>query len=121
MAAVLVSLLPGGLQTSRPHRTITIKVTFDYDFRITPACSAKVTQGCVQQFNLYEASLGILRRAKLLSIPVPAGATGFVKGISATTEPYLFDSGQHRLAVSAQMPNGLESDLSACTTIIKVP
>ena len=121
LAAVLVSLLPGGLQTSHPRRTITIKVTFDYDFRITPACSAKVTQGCVQQFNLYEVSLGISRRAKLLSIPVPTGATGFVKGISATTEPHLFDSGRHRLAVSAQMPDGQESDLNQCTTIIKVP
>ena len=109
IVAVLVSLLPGGLQTPHPHRTITIKVTFDYDFRITPACSAKVTQGCVQQFNLYEV------------FPVPTGATGFVKGISATTEPYLFDSGRHRLAVSAQMPNGQESDLSECTTIITVP
>ena len=77
ITAVLVSLLPGGLQTPHPHRTITIKVTFDYDFRITPACSAKVTQGCVQRFNLYEVSLGISKRAKLLSIPVPAGASGF--------------------------------------------
>jgi len=121
IAAVLVGLLPGGLQTSHPHRMITIKVTFDYDFTITPACSAKVTEGCVQQFNLYEVSLGISRRARLLSIPVPAGATGFVKGISATTEPYLFDSGRHRLAVSAQMPNGQESDLSKCATLITVP
>jgi hypothetical protein len=121
IVAVLVSLLLGGLQTPHPHRTITITVTFDYDFRITPACSAKVTQRCVQQFNLYEVSLGISKRAKLLAIPVPAGATGFVKGISATTEPYLFDSGRHRLAVSAQMPDGQESDLSECTTIIKVP
>jgi hypothetical protein len=121
IAAVLVSLLAGSLQTSHPNRTITVTVVFDYDFTITPACSAKVTQVCVQQFNLYEVSLGISRRAKLLSIPVPAGATGFVKGISATTEPYLFDSGRHRLAVSAQTSNGLESDLSKCTTIINVP
>ena len=121
IAAILVSLLAGSPQTSHPNRTITIKVVFDYDFTITPACSAKATPECVQQFNLYEVSLGISKRAKLLSIPVPAGATGFVKGISATTEPYLFDSGPHRLAVSAQKPNGQESDLSKCTTIIKVP
>jgi len=37
---------------------------------------------------LYEVSLGISERAKLLSIPVPSGATEFVKGISATIEPY---------------------------------
>ena len=120
IVTVLVSLLSGGIQTSHPHRTIRIKVTFDYDFRLTPACSPKVTQGCVQQFNLYEVSLGISRRAKLLSIPVPADATGVVKGISATTEPFLFDTGRHRLGVSAQMPNGQESDLSKCTTLVKV-
>src|SRR5215469_3366726 len=112
IVAVLVSLLPGGLQTPHPHRTITIKVTFDYDFRITPACSANVTQKCVQQFNLYEVSLGISKRAKLHSIPVPTGATGFVVAISATTEPDLFASGRHRGGVSAQVPNRQESDLS---------
>lgn len=119
MATVLVSLLAASVHTS--HRRCTISVTFDYDFRVTPACSPNVTQECVQQFNLYEISLGIPKRAKLLSIPVPAGAAGFVRGISGKTEPLLFDSGRHRLAVSAQMPNGQESDLSKCTTIVKVP
>jgi hypothetical protein len=75
----------------------------------------------VQQFNFYDISQGIENRVKLGSMPVPAGASGFVQGISTTTEPLLFNSGRHRLAVSAQMPDGLESDLSKCTTIVKIP
>ena len=117
VATALVGLLSGNVFTPQHKHTIT--VTFDYDFRLTPACSSKVSQGCVQQFNLYEISLGTAKRAKLLSIPVPAGATGLVKGISATTEPLLLDSGRHKLAVSAQEPNGQESDLT--TAIVKVP
>ena len=98
-----------------------IRFTFSYDFRITPPCSPIVKEGCVQQFNFYEISRGISDRAKLGSMPVPAGATGLVKGITATTEPFLFTSGRHMVAVSAQMADGSESDLSRCTKIIKIP
>ena len=119
VAMVLISLLSTSVQTTQAKHTISC--TFDYDFRITPACSPKVTEGCVQQFNLYDISAGIPKRAKLGSIPVPAGASGFVKGISATTDPLLFESGRHLLAVTAQMPNGLESDFTKCTTIVKIP
>jgi len=98
-----------------------ISFTFNYDFRITPACSRNVKKACVQQFNFYDISQGIENRVKLGSMPVPAGASGFVQGISTTTELLLFNSGRHRLAVSAQMPDGLESDLSKCTTIVKIP
>jgi len=98
-----------------------INFTFDYDFRITPACSREVTQACVQQFNFYDISQGILKRVQLGSIPVPAGASGYVKGISGTTESLLFNSGRHLVAVSAQMPNGSESDLNKCATIVKIP
>ena len=97
-----------------------IKFTFDYDFRLTPACSPRVTQDCVKQFNFYEISPGIVNRVKLGSTPVPAGATGYVKGISAVTKPFLWVPAKHRLAVSAQTPNGQESDLSACTTVITI-
>ncbi len=98
-----------------------ISFTFDYDFRVTPACSREVKQACVQQFNFYDISQGIAKRVKLGSIPVPAGASGLVKSISAKTEPLLLNSGRHLLAVSAQMPDGSESDLRMCTTIVKIP
>jgi hypothetical protein len=98
-----------------------ISFSFDYDFRITPACSRAIKQACVQQFNFYDISQGIAKRVKLGSMPVPAGAGGFVQGISATTAPLLFNSGRHLLAVSAQTPDGSESDLSKCTTIVKIP
>jgi hypothetical protein len=98
-----------------------ITFTFDYDFRITPACSPQIKQACVQQFNFYDISQGIAKRVKLGSMPVPSGASGLVKGISGTTEPLLFNSGRHLLAVSAQMPDGSESDLSKCTIIARIP
>jgi len=117
VAAPSVSSLYGDTKKPSTHR-ITFK--FDYDFRVTPACSPNVTQECVQQFNLYEISAGISKRMKLGSIPAPAGATGYVKDISVTTDPLLWFPGKHKLAVSAQMPNGQESDLNQCTTIIEV-
>ena len=119
LSTVVVSLLYASLQTSQPKYKITF--TFDYDFRVTPACSQEVKQVCVQRFNFYEISRGIPKRAKLGSIPVPANAKGFVKGISGTTEAFLFDHGRHMVAVAAQMPNGSESDLRKCATIVKIP
>jgi hypothetical protein len=113
-----VRLLPQDSKRSPSKHRITLK--FDYDFRVTPACAPKVTQECVQLFNLYEISDGISNRKKLGSIPAPVGATGFVKGISFTTKPFLWFPGEHRLAVSAQMPDGEESDLGKCTTIVKI-
>jgi hypothetical protein len=119
IAIVLVSLFPGSGQTSHPtHRII---VTFDYDFGVTPACSPTVKHGCVRQFNLYDISAGIKKRVKLGTIPVPDGATGFVEGISATTEPLQVKSGKHKLAVSAQTPYGIESDFGKCTIKVDVP
>lgn len=101
-----------------PHK---ITFTFDYSFSITPACSAQVTKACVQQFNFYDISGGVASRIKLGSVSVPTGAKGLVTGISATTEPLLFESGKHRVAVAAQAPDGSESDLKACSTIIQIP
>jgi hypothetical protein len=113
-----VSPLSGNKRKSPSTHTITF--TFDYDFRLTPACSPKATRECVQQFNLYEISPGIQNRVRPGSTPAPVGATGFVKGISATTKPFLWVPGKHRLAVSAQTPDGWESDLNACTTLVKI-
>jgi hypothetical protein len=89
VAMVLVCALTGTAQQAQ--RKHAISFTFGYDFRITPACSSKVTKRCVQLFNLYDISAGILKRVMLGSIPVPSGATEFVKGIFVTTEPLLFE------------------------------
>jgi hypothetical protein len=97
-----------------------ITFTFDYDFAVTPACSLKVKQVCVQQFNIYDISAGIPKRVKLGLIPVPAGASELVKGISATTESHL-NSGRHTIAVAAQLSDGTESDLRKCVVIVKIP
>ena len=118
MTAIFVSLLYASTLASQSRHKITL--TFDYDFRITPACSPEIKRACVQQFNVYDISLGIPKRIKLESFHVPPGATGLVKAISVTTKPRLFNPGRHMLAVSAQMPNGMESDLSKCTTIVKI-
>ncbi len=119
VAMVLIYALAAASQTaSRKH---TVSFTFDYDFRDTPACSMKVTKKCVQFFNLYDISAGISKRAKLGTIPVPPGAKGLVKGISVTTQPLVFESGRHLLSVTAQMPNGLESDSGKCTVWVEVP
>jgi len=44
-----------------------------------------------------------------------------VKGISGTSDALLFNSGRHMVAVSAQLRDGSESDLSQCATIVKIP
>jgi hypothetical protein len=123
IAAALITLLAGSAGTSQSKSSPshhTISFTFDYDFRTTPACSATVKKNCVQKFNFYDISLGILKKVPLGSIPVPAGATGPVKGITFTTERRLFSSGKHMLAVAAQRENGFESDLRKCTTTVDV-
>ena len=56
LASVVASLLYASLQTSQHRHKITF--TFDYDFRVTPACSREVKEKCVQQFNFYEISGG---------------------------------------------------------------
>lgn len=98
-----------------------IVFTFSYDFRLTPACSHKIKQACVQQFNFYDISAGMAKRVKLGSIPTPPHAKGFVKNISGTSDSILFNPGHHLVAVAAQMPDGSESDLRGCTTVVKIP
>ena len=116
---VVASLVHSTAASPKPSRH-TITFTFSYDFSVTPACSSAIKEKCVQQFNFYDISPGIYNRVKLGSIPTPANATGFVKEITGTTKPFLFTSGKHMVAVSAQKPDGSESDLSQCTRIIKI-
>ena len=118
LPTVLMSLLCGSVL--RPQSTHTITFTFDYDFRITPACSPTVKEKCVQQFNFYDISAGIPKSVKLGSFAVPPGSTGLIKGMSVTTKSLLFNPGRHMFAVSAQMPNGRESDLGECATKVKI-
>lgn len=117
-AATFVGLLCSNVLASPSKHKITF--TFDYDFGITPACSAEIKKGCVKQFNFYDISVGIPKRVPLGSRPVPVDATGLVKGISFTTKRRLFKPGKHRVAVAAQLENGLESDLEKCAVVVKM-
>lgn len=117
-ATLLLSLFCGSVLVSQARHKITVK--FDYDFRIIPACSQEAKMPCIQQFNFYDISAGIPKRVRLGSISAPSGASGLVKGIVGTSELLLFSHGKHMIAVSAQMPNGAESDLSGCTTIVQI-
>jgi hypothetical protein len=110
---------PGGTQTA--HRKHTISVTFDYNFRLTPACSAKVTKRCVQRFVVYDMSEGMAKRTQLFVVAVPAEANGLVKGISGRSPELDFEPGKHLLAVTAQRPDGVESATPVSTTWITIP
>jgi hypothetical protein len=94
-----------------------VTVRFDYDFRQTPACSPRLTRECVRQFNIYDISSG---RRMLFSIPVSPAAVGSVKGISGTSQPLPIAAGEHLLGVTAQSSDGAESEVSLCTTTVKV-
>jgi hypothetical protein len=96
-----------------------IVVTFDYDFTAVPACSEKVTKKCIAKFVVYDISGE--KPYKLFTIPVPAGATGKVKGISGESQPLLFESGKHLLGVSAQRDSGEESNPHATTVWATIP
>jgi len=104
--------------TTRNH---TLKVTFDYDFSLTPACSTKVTKNCVQQFNVYDLSPAFNPLTKLFSIPADPSATGMVRGITGTSPLLPLRSGKHLISVVAQTPDNVESNNTTCTTWIEVP
>jgi hypothetical protein len=95
-----------------------ITLTFDYDFTKTPACSDKVKKQCVAKFSVYDISGD--KPYLLFSAPVPDGAQGLVKAITATSPRMLFAVGKHRIAVSAQAPDGKESAPRDCKTIIEI-
>lgn len=96
----------------------TVTVTFDYDFTKTPACSDKVKKQCVAKFSVYDISSD--KPYFLFSAPVPDRAQGLMKGIRATSPRMLFAVGKHRIAVSAQEPDGKESPPRDCKTIIEI-
>ena len=98
-----------------------ILFTFDYDFTAVPACAPSIKKNCVKQFNFYDISIGVARRTKLGSMPVPESAKGPVKSISGASDWLVFNPGKHRVALGAQLENGAESDLNKCSTIVTIP
>jgi len=117
-AALLTLILLAGLgaagQTESSKHSI--KVTFTYNFDVTPACSADVTKNCVKQFVVYDLSAGYDHRSVLLTIPVPPGAKGVVDGITGSTPVLLFETGKHLISVVAQDPSNRESNAKECVT-----
>lgn len=93
-------------------------LTFDYDFTKTPACSATVKVHCVAKFSVYDISNR--KPYFLFFAPVPNGAHGLTKGITATSPQLLFAVGKHRIAVSAVEPDGSESPPHECKTIVEI-
>jgi hypothetical protein len=97
-----------------------VTVTFDYNFGLTPACSEKVTDNCVNQFNVYDISAGVENRTRLFTIPVDPAAKGIVKGITGTSPVLLFAPGKHLISVVAQTPSNQKSTPEACTAWIEI-
>ncbi len=118
LTLLCATALVAGAQGTESKHTITF--TFNYDFTLTPACSPTIAKACVQQFNLYDISAGITKRAKLMSFPPPADASGFVKGIVVTTPLLPFKPGKHLLAITAQLSKGGESDPSQSMIWVQV-
>jgi hypothetical protein len=117
----LIVLLWLGLATSvsaRPQkRSVTVK--FDYDFRLSPACTAtSTTKKCIKLFNVYDITGG--KQDWLFSVPTPAQASGNMKGITATSPPLALAPGKHILAVTARSADDAESETKVCTTTIEV-
>ncbi len=103
------------------HGQHTVTVTFDYDCRLTPACSKKVTKNCVQQFVAYDISAGMKNATMLFPIPLPVFTKGAVQGITATSPLLEFESGKHLISVTAMGPDGRHSKRNLCTTWITIP
>jgi len=77
-----------------------------------------LTKNCIKQFNVYDAT--DKEQVKLFSIPVPAEATGLVKGITGTSPLISLRAGEHSLVVTAQEADGTESDFGAGTIRIHI-
>lgn len=116
LLTMVLMAAPGVFSQGTAKHSVTVK--FNYDFRKTPACSAMVTTKCVKEFVVYDVSIG--RRTKLFTIPVPPRPNGMVKGISGQSEPLPLAPGKHVFAVTAQMADGVESDINASKTPAKV-
>jgi hypothetical protein len=55
LGAVLLGLVGMAEGAASQH---TVTVTLNYDFSVDNACSASVTTGCIQQFNIYDITGG---------------------------------------------------------------
>jgi hypothetical protein len=119
LLTLLAISVPAAAQTLPP--THTIRFTFNYDFRATPSCSPKVKVVCVQQFNFYDISQGAEKRVKLGSLQAKPGAKNFVKNITGTSDPQVFNPGRHRVAVAVQLSDGRESDVRQCSVVVNIP
>jgi len=98
------------------HHVVT--VTFNYDFRESPACTPKTkSRTCIKEFVVYDVASG---REKLFTIPPPDGATGIVKGITATGSEHAIPPGIHYIAVTAVNAAGSESDTEAAKFQVEV-
>jgi hypothetical protein len=116
LVILVLAAFAGSIAAAPRRHKITVK--FDYDFRITPACSPGLTKNCVKRFNVYDISAG--DRMFLFSIPVPEDTVGFVKGISVTSPPLPFAPGKHTVAVTAQSADGAESGTNVCTVTFDI-
>lgn len=120
-ALVAIILLTGFSAAGRADGSRhSVTVTFDYNFALTPACSEKVTDNCVLQFNVYDISNGFEQRTRLFTIPVDRAAKGIVKGITGSSPILLFSPGKHLISVVAQTPSNRKSDPGACATWIEI-
>jgi hypothetical protein len=129
--APAVSQAPSSVQSSRASPGPvwhTISVTFDYDFDRTPACTPKIQHRCVKQFIIYDISSGLNHPYPIGTVALPDGPYGQKKGIFGKTDPRVFESGKHLIAVTAQeaepQPNPLESNTAgctSCTTLVNIP
>jgi hypothetical protein len=113
--------IQGSPPPSTSHDVHVVTVTFDYDFTKTPACTAKITTHCVSQFIAYDISGGAKHPVMLFPIPLPSNPAGQRKGITQAGPPLDFESGKHRISVSAMSPDGTHSRRSLCTTWITIP
>jgi hypothetical protein len=116
-AMALAGPVPLIAQAKSHQHSITVR--FNYDFRITPACTAGTKEGCVQEFVVYDVSAGAANRRRLASKSVGAWASGNVTDIVITSPRLAFEIGKHLIAVVARTPDGTESDVSRCTIWLK--
>jgi hypothetical protein len=101
-----------------PANQHTITVMFDYDFQKNPSCAEKPTlRTCIRRFVVYDVSR---QSARLFAIPVPDGARGFMKGIKGQSPTGIYLPGMHLIAVTALTADGMESDVIAARTKVKV-
>jgi hypothetical protein len=125
------SQAPSSVQSSTPSAgpvTHTISVTFDYDFDRTPACTGKIQHHCVRQFVVYDISSGSNHAYPIGTVALPDSPYGQKRGIAGKTDPHVFESGKHLIAVTAQEPepppHPLESSTAgctSCTTWVNIP